>query len=95
MPLTDREREARRQERLLRSASDAGFGNTAVSGYQNFFSAQLSTDFLELPQSLREKRELYRHFYNTDEIVAQSIDLHTELPMSKVRLTQPKPLKAP
>ncbi len=95
MPLTEREREARRQERLLRSAGAMESGNTALSSNQAFFSAQLSTDFLELPQSLREKRELYRHFYNSDEIVAQSIDLHTELPLSKVRLAQPKPRTCP
>lgn len=95
MPLTEREREARRQERLLRSAGAMESGNTALSSNQAFFSAQLSTDFLELPQSLREKRELYRHFYNADEIVAQSIDLHTELPLSKVRLAQPKPRTCP
>jgi hypothetical protein len=97
MPLTDKEREARRQQKLLRTASgmsDMG-GNTFLSGSANFFSPQLSTDFLELPQSLREKREIYRHFYNTDEIVAQSIDLHTELPLSKIRLSQPKPRTCP
>lgn len=94
LPLTDREREARRQDKLVRSASSIG-GDVAMSEHQSFFSVPLSTDFLELPQSLREKRELYRHFYNSDEIVAQSIDLHTELPMSKVRLTQPKPRTCP
>ena len=69
--------------------------NTVTSGASNFFSFQLSTDFLEKPQSLREKRELYRHIYNSDPIVGQAIDLHTELPLSKVRLAPPKPLKAP
>ncbi len=70
-------------------------GNTAMSATDNFFSPQLSTDFLELPQSLREKREIYRHFYNTDELVGQAIDLHTELPLSKVRLAPPKPRTCP
>jgi hypothetical protein len=69
--------------------------NTVTSGTSSFFSPQLSTDFLELPQSLREKREIYRHFYNTDPIVGQAIDLHTELPMSKVRLAAPKPRTHP
>jgi hypothetical protein len=86
---------------MLRSAAD-GFvidpisgRNTVLSGTSSFFSPQLSTDFLELPQSLREKREIYRHFYNTDPIVGQAIDLHTELPLSKVRLAAPKPRTAP
>jgi hypothetical protein len=70
-------------------------GNTNMSGASNFFSVQLSPDFLELPQSVREKREIYRHFYNTDPIVGQAIDLHTELPLSKVRLAAPKPTTCP
>jgi len=72
-----------------------GAGNTVLSGQSPFFSPQLSTDFLEQPQSLREKREIYRHFYNADPIVGQAIDLHTELPMSKVRLSTPKPRTCP
>lgn len=70
-------------------------GGTILSSQGNFFSPQLSTDFLELPQSLRERREIYRHFYNSDELVGQALDLHTELPLSKVRLAAPKPRKAP
>lgn len=85
----------------LRNAAD-GFvidpisgRNTTLSGTSSFFSPQLSTDFLELPQSLREKREIYRHFYNSDPLVGQAIDLHTELPLSKVRLAAPKPRTCP
>jgi hypothetical protein len=76
-------------------AVGGGYGNTTMSNGDSFFSPQLSTDFLELPQSLREKREIYRHFYNTDELVGQAIDLHTELPLSKVRLAPPKPRTCP
>jgi hypothetical protein len=90
--LTNKEKEARR---LSKQASLDMPMNTSMATAANFFSPQLSTDFLELPQSLREKRELYRHFYNTDPIVGQSIDLHTELPLSKVRLATPKPSSYP
>lgn len=77
-------------------SGSGGFGgNTIQSNQGNFFSPQLSTDFLELPQSARERREIYRHFYNTDELVGQAIDLHTELPLSKVRLAAPKPRSCP
>lgn len=72
-----------------------GGGNTTLSSQGNFFSPQLSTDFLELPQSLREKREIFRHFYNADELVGQAIDIHTELPLSKVRLAPPRPRLTP
>lgn len=99
MPLTDKEREARRQQKMQKKASFAvnnvGSANTMLSGTSSFFSPQLSTDFLQLPQSAREQRELYRHFYNNDPLVGQAIDLHTELPMSKVRLAAPRPLHAP
>ncbi len=96
MPLTEKERIVRRQAKAfdkLGDCSTSGYSgsNTILSSGTNFFSPQLSTDFLELPQSLREKREIYRHFYNTDPIVGQAIDLHTELPLSKVRLAPPKP----
>ncbi len=72
-----------------------GAGSTILSSQGNFFSPQLSTDFLELPQSIRERREIYRHFYNSDELVGQALDIHTELPLSKVRLAAPKPRLAP
>ena len=98
--LTPKEKIARQFRR--KSASDYGFStdpiggaSTVMSGATQFFSPQLSTDFLELPQSLRERREIYRHFYKADPLVGQAIDLHTELPLSKVRLAQPKPATCP
>lgn len=87
--LSEKEKIARR----MKLANDSM--NTSLATAGQFFSPQLSTDFLELPQSLRERRELYRHFYNSDPIVGQSIDLHTELPLSKVRLSTPKPTSCP
>ena len=95
--LTGKERLARQMSKVGAGMGGMGGlgGNTTFSNTDNFFSPQLGPDFLELPQSLREKREIYRHFYNTDEIVGQAIDLHTELPLSKVRLATPKPRTAP
>lgn len=77
--------------------STSGYGgmNTMMSGTTSSFSPQMSTDFQELPQSLREKREVFRHYYKTDPLVGQAIDLHTELPLSKVRLAAPKPRTFP
>jgi len=65
-------------------------GGTALGNGGNFYSPELSTDFLELPQSLDEQRNFYRFFYRTDPFVGQAIDLHTELPLSKIRLGLPK-----
>ena len=56
----------------------------------NFYSPELSTDFLELPQSLHEQWNYYRFFYKTEPFVGQAVDLHTELPISKVRIGTPK-----
>lgn len=61
---------------------------SAVAG--NFYSPELSTDFLELPQSLYEQWNYYRFFYRKNPFVGQALDLHTELPLSKVRLNIPK-----
>lgn len=96
--LTEKEKIVRK----IQASSYSSFGvdsisgaNTVQAGASSFFSPQLGPDFLELPQSLRERREIYRHFYHSDPIVAQAIDLHTELPMSKVRLAKPKPTTTP
>lgn len=83
----------------LRTASSGSFGGAAGTGFgggyahgnaTNIYSPHLSTDFLELPQNRTEQRSYYRHFYNNDPYVGQAIDLHTELPLSKLRLSLPK-----
>jgi hypothetical protein len=65
-------------------------GGTALGSGGNFYSPELSTDFLELPQSQDEQRNYFRFFYRTDPFVGQAVDLHTELPLSKIRLGLPK-----
>jgi hypothetical protein len=71
-----------------RTASYGGMGNTgSVEGMGgNFYSPELSTDFLELPQSKHEQWNYYRFFYRSEPYVGQAVDLHTELPISKVRI---------
>lgn len=97
--MTNKEIEARVKRRYATSTtlgaigSNAGLrtaANTLDSGTNQFYSPQLSTDFLEKPQNLRERRAFYRFFYHTNEIVGQSIDLHSTLPMSKIRLVPPR-----
>jgi hypothetical protein len=73
----------------VRTAAYAAAGGTTTGSGGNFYSPELSTDFLELPQSQDEKRNYYRHFYKYEPFVGQAIDLHTELPLSKVRLRKP------
>lgn len=67
-----------------------GGANIMEGAGGNFYSPELSTDFLELPQSLHEAWNYYRFFYRTEPFVGQAIDLHTELPLSKIRLGIPK-----
>lgn len=69
---------------------NGGPGAVAQASSGNFYSPELSTDFLELPQSLNEQWNYYRFFYNNEPFVGQAIDLHTELPLSKVRLMMPE-----
>jgi intein/homing endonuclease len=89
--LTDNEIRARR---FATTTSMGGFhrtaGDVSDSGSAQFYSPQLSTDFLEKPQNLRERRAFYRFFYNTNEIVGSAVDIHSTLPMSKLRLVPPK-----
>lgn len=65
-------------------------GSVSPATVGSYYSASLSTDFLELPQSADEKRNFCRHFYETHPIVGQAIDLHTDIPISKIRLSRPK-----
>ncbi len=64
--------------------------NTSDAANGNYYSPELSTDFLELPQSMQERWNYFRHFYRSHPFVGQAIDLHTELPLSKIRIGAPK-----
>lgn len=81
--------------RLITSAMRAKVAFPAAGGFTqgmggNFYSPELSPDFLELPQSTDEQRNYYRFFYENDPFVGQAIDLQTDLPLSKLRLRKPQ-----
>lgn len=84
------------QEPVVRGVQKVSFSgggggsNTSFSGGGLFYSPTLSTDFYELPRSKKEERLWYRWFYEHDPMVGRCIDLHSELPLSKVMLTLPK-----
>ena len=67
-----------------------GHAGTIEGSGGNFYSPELSTDFLELPQSLHEQWNYYRFFYRSEPFVGQAVDLHTELPLSKIRIGIPE-----
>jgi hypothetical protein len=78
------------RSRLASCGGLGGGGGTVEGTGGNFYSPELSTDFLELPQSLHEQWAYYRFFAENEPFVGQAMDLHTELPLSKVRITIPK-----
>jgi hypothetical protein len=82
-PLKPSQMKSRVKVAMTTSGTQMGSGG-------NFYSPELSTDFLELPQSQDEQRNYFRFFYRTDPFVGQAVDLHTELPLSKIRLGMPK-----
>lgn len=94
--LTEKEVKARQLKKYATTTFGFGArnafsgGDVSMSSQGNFYSPQLSTDFLEKPQNLRERRAWYRQFYNGNEFVGAAIDLHSSLPLSKIRLEKPK-----
>jgi hypothetical protein len=90
--LTKLEKIARKESRqsIRVAAYGADYGNLGGSnikaGDSSFYSPQLSTDFLELPQSEREKRELFRFWYTTHPIVGAAIDFHCFPPGAPVMI---------
>ena len=92
---TGKPRKVPRKAMISRTAAFGGAGAMGNAGSVqgvggNFYSPELSTDFLELPQSLHEQWNYYRFFYRSEPFVGQAIDLHTELPLSKIRIGVPK-----
>lgn len=75
----------------IRYASFPTSGGTIDASAGNFYSPELSTDFLERPQSMHEKWAFYRFFYKNEPFVGQAVDLHVELPLSKIRMGIRKP----
>lgn len=76
--------------KLAYTGGGLGTSGTVDASFGNFYSPELSTDFLELPQSRAEQWAYYRFFYEHNPFVGQAIDLHTELPLSRLRLNLPK-----
>lgn len=74
----------------MKTGSLGVIGDTTIGSGGNFYSPELSPDFLELPQSIDEKRNFYRIFYRYEPFVGQAIDILTELPLSKVRFGMPE-----
>lgn len=71
-------------------ASDLGPANIADSDNIGYYSFEFPVDALMLPASRPEELRYYRLAYDRDPIVARAIDMHTEIPLSKMVLEKPK-----
>ena len=57
-------------------------GTNVKIGNPTFYHPLFQTTNMMLPRDRRERNEWCRHFYRTEPIVATSLDLHTEFPIS-------------
>lgn len=67
-----------------------GFADIADSNNIGYYSYEFPVDALELPASRAEELRFYRLAYDRDPIVGRAIDMHTELPLSKMETAKPK-----
>ncbi len=72
--------------------ADGGLGTADIADSQNigYYSFEFPVDALEMPSSRAEELRFFRLAYDRDPIVGRAIDLHTEVPLSKLVLEKPK-----
>ena len=72
--------------------ADGGLGTADIADSQNigYYSFEFPVDALEMPSSRAEELRFFRLAYDRDPIVGRAIDLHTEIPLSKLVLEKPK-----
>ncbi len=66
---------------IQRKMTGAAMANTKMSNPTFYHPLYESTNMM-LPRDRRERNEWCRHFYRTEPIIATSLDLHTEFPIS-------------
>ncbi len=74
----------------LFSDGSLGYADIQDSNNIGYYSYEFPVDALELPSSRPEELRFYRLAYDRDPIVGRAIDMHTELPLSKMVLEKPK-----
>lgn len=77
----------KRTQRKMASPS----GTNTKMGNASFYHPLFQTTNMMLPRDRRERNEWCRHFYRTEPIVATSLDLHTEFPISDFNHICPDP----
>ena len=76
-------------KRAMRAVTAAGGIDQMQSG-PSFYHPDFEPSSILLPQDQTERNNWTRYFYKNDPIVATAIDLHAELPLSKIKLAMPK-----
>jgi len=66
------------------------FSADTTNSYPSFYDPYFEPSTLVLPRDLLEINSWCRYFYKYDPYVATAIDMHAELPLSKMRLQTPK-----
>ena len=66
---------------VQRKMANASLGNVRM-GNPSFYHPFFQNMNIMLPRDRRERNEWCRHFYRTEPIIATSLDLHTEFPIS-------------
>lgn len=66
---------------IQRKMANASMGNIKM-GSPSFYHPLFQNMNIMLPRDRRERNEWCRHFYRTEPIIATSLDLHTEFPIS-------------
>ena len=80
----------RHDRRAMRMVQAASAGVNIMQSGPAFYHPDFEPSSILLPQDQLEKNAWARHFYKNDPIVATAIDLHAELPLSKIKLAMPK-----
>ena len=68
-------------KKTQRKMASGSLGNVRM-GAPTFYHPLFQTMNIMLPRDRRERNEWCRHFYRTEPIIATSLDLHTEFPIS-------------
>lgn len=76
--------------RAMRMVQASTMGVNIQQSGPAFYHPDFEPSSILLPQDQLEKNAWSRHFYRHDAIVATSIDLHAELPLSTLKLSLPK-----
>lgn len=75
--------------KMANSIKNASVADWMPSQHNQFYSYSFATDYLEVPENYCERIRFLREVYEDDPIIAAAIDIHVDLPLSKLILGLP------